>query len=146
MRPHAGEFEQNGGKLAVVGNGWPAMAKAWASHVGFPPSVQVLTDPSRKSYDLAGFKRSAIQTLFNPMSLARWFRAQMHGFRQGKTAGDPWQQGGALVVLPSGKVAYRYVSFGPGDHPSPATLVDALKRAQSAKPPDLPTRSAGSTG
>ena len=30
LRPHALEFEQNGGKLAVVGNGWPAAAKAWA--------------------------------------------------------------------------------------------------------------------
>ena len=132
MRPHAGEFEQSGGKLAVVGNGWPAMAKSWAGHVGFAPSVQVLTDPSRKAYDLAGFKRSAALTLFNPFAFARWVRAFVHGFRQGKTAGDPWQQGGALVVLPSGKVTYRYVSLSPGDHPSPATLVDQLKRAQRA--------------
>jgi hypothetical protein len=131
LRPHASAFEQNGGKLAVVGNGWPAMAKDWAGHVGFAPSVQVLTDPSRKAYDLAGFKRSAVLTLFSPRSFARWVRARLHGFRQGRTAGDPWQQGGALVVLPSGKVPYRYVSFGPGDHPAPAALVDALKRAST---------------
>jgi AhpC/TSA antioxidant enzyme len=131
LRPHASEFERSGGKLAVVGNGWPAMAKAWAGHVGFAPSVQVLTDPSRKAYDLAGFKRSVALTLLNPLSIARFVRANLHGFRQGRTAGNPWQQGGALVVLPSGKVTYKYVSFGPGDHPSPATLVDALKRASN---------------
>jgi len=132
LRPHALEFEQNGGKLAVVGNGWPAAAKAWAEHVGFPPGVQVLTDPSKKAYDLAGFKRSAALTLLNPRSILRFVRANLHGFRQGRTAGDPWQQGGALVVQPSGKVTYRYVSFGPGDHPSPAALVDALRRARAA--------------
>ena len=129
LRPHADDFEKAGAKLAVIGNGWPAMAKSWATHVGFPPSVSILTDPSRKAYDLAGMKRSALLTLFNPKAIARWLRAKAHGFRQGKTAGDAWQQGGALVVLPGGKVSYRYVSLGPGDHPSPQTLLSALKRA-----------------
>jgi hypothetical protein len=131
LRPHAEEFERKGAKLAVVGNGWPAMAKAWAAQVGFPPSVAVLTDPSRKAYDLAGLKRSALLTLLNPLSLARWVRANVHGFHQGRTAGDAWQQGGAMVVLPSGKVAYRYVSLGPGDHPSPATLLGAVPSARA---------------
>jgi len=131
LRPHAEEFERSGGKLAVVGNGWPAAAKSWAEHVGFPPGVQVLTDPSRKAYDLAGFKRSVVLTLFNPASLARFVRANLHGFRQGRVAGDPWQQGGALVVAPSGKVTYRYVGFGPGDQPSPGKLLEALRKAQA---------------
>jgi hypothetical protein len=129
LRPHADAFEKAGAKLAVIGNGWPAMAKSWATHVGFPPSVAVLTDPSRKAYDLAGMKRSLALTLLNPRAIARFVRAKAHGFRQGKTAGDAWQQGGAMVVLPGDKVAYRYVSLGPGDHPSPDTLLAALKRA-----------------
>jgi hypothetical protein len=129
LRPYAEEFVKAGGKLAIVGNGWPAAAKSWAQHVGFPPSVAVLTDPTRKAYDLAGMKRSAMLTLFNPLSLARWGRAQVRGFRQGRTAGDAWQQGGALVVQPGGKITWRYVSLGPGDHPTPGTLIAALKRA-----------------
>ena len=71
MRPRADEFAKAGGKLAVIGNGWPAMAKSWAEHVGFPPSVAVLTDPTRKAYDLAGMKRSVALTLFNPFALVR---------------------------------------------------------------------------
>ena len=129
MRPRAGEFAQAGGKLAIVGNGWPAAARSWAQHVGFPPSVAVLTDPSRKAYDLAGMKRSAVLTLFNPLSLARWGRARLRGFRQGRTAGDAWQQGGALVVRPGGEITWRYVSLGPGDHPKPETLLAQLERA-----------------
>jgi hypothetical protein len=129
LRPQAEDFVKAGGKLVVVGNGWPAMAKSWATHVGFPASVAVLTDPSRKAYDLAGMKRSLVLTLVNPRAVARWLRAKAHGFRQGRTAGDAWQQGGALVVLPDGRIPYRYVSLGPGDHPSPETLLTALKRA-----------------
>lgn len=129
MRPHADEFDKAGARLAVIGNGWPAMAKSWAAYVGFPPSVAVLTDPSRKAYDLAGLKRSRILTLFSPLAQARWLRARLHGFRQGRVAGDAWQQGGALVVLPDGKIPYRFVSLGPGDHPSPSALLAALKQA-----------------
>jgi alkyl-hydroperoxide reductase/thiol specific antioxidant family protein len=129
LRPRADEFAKAGGRVAVIGNGWPAMAKSWAEHVGFPPSVAILTDPSRKAYDLAGMKRSVALTLFNPFALVRWGLAHLHGFRQGKTAGDAWQQGGALVVQPGGKVTFRYVSLGPGDHPRPAALLAALKRA-----------------
>jgi len=129
LRPQAEEFEKAGAKLAVIGNGWPAMAKSWAAHVGFPSSVAVLTDPSRKAYDVAGMKRSRALTLLSPFAQARWVRARLHGFRQGKLAGDAWQQGGALVVLPGGKIPWRYVSLGPGDHPSPSALLDALKRA-----------------
>ena len=129
MRPRAEEFEKAGARLAVIGNGWPAMAKSWAQHVGFPPSVAVLTDPSGTAYDLAGMKRSLTLTLLNPRAAARWVRARFRGFRQGKAAGNVWQQGGALVVLPGGKAAFRYVSMGPGEHPDPDTLVRALQTA-----------------
>src|SRR5947207_15980711 len=77
-------------------------------------------------------KRSVGLTLFNPFALVRWGRAQLHGFRQGKTARDAWQRGGALVVQPGGKVTFRYVSLGPGDHPGSTTLLAALKRTASA--------------
>ena len=73
-------------------------------------------------------ERSAALT-FSPFAFARWLRANLRGFRQGKTAGDAWQQGGALIVRPGGKVSYRYVSLGPGDHPPPGKLLGALKRA-----------------
>ncbi len=125
MRPHADEFEKAGAKLAVIGNGEPAMAKSWARHNGFPPAVAVLTDPARKSYDLAGLERSFAATL-RPAAAVRFVRALRRGFRQGRTRGDPWQQGGSLVVRPGGKVVFRHVSSGPGDHASASTLLAAL--------------------
>ena len=112
----------------MIGNGWPAMAKSWSEHVGFPASVAVLTDPSRQAFDAAGLKRSVALTL-SPAAAVRWIRARRNGFRQGRVQGDAWQQGGALVVRPGGKTAFRYVSMGPGDHPDAGTLLKALKTA-----------------
>ena len=31
--------------------------------------------------------------------------------------GDPWQQGGVIVVRPGGEIAYRFASRESGDHP-----------------------------
>jgi hypothetical protein len=126
LRPRAEEFSRKGATLAVIGNGWPQMAKAFAERTGFPPSVRVLTDPTRRAFEAAGLLRSRWRTLFDPQALVRWLRARRKGFRQGRTQGDAWQQGGSLVVLPGGRVAFRYVSSAPGDHPSPDALLAAL--------------------
>ena len=125
MRPHAEEFAQAGARLVVIGNGWPAMAKAFAERTGFSPSVTLLTDPSRESYRLAGFKRSVFLTI-GPHTWFAAVRALLRGFRQGRFAGDAWQQGGALVVVPGGKVLFRQVSLAPGHHASPGSLLRAV--------------------
>jgi hypothetical protein len=128
LRPQAEEFATVGARLAVIGNGWPAMAKAFAEKVGFPPSVQLLTDPGRETYRLAGFKRSLFLTL-GPQAWVPLIRALLRGFRQGRTKGDPWQQGGALVVSPRGEVVFRHVSLGPAHHASPNSLLRAVAGA-----------------
>ena len=125
MRPHAEEFARAGARLAVIGSGWPAAAKHFAETIGFPPSVTVLTDHSRQAYDLAGLKRSAVLTM-GPHAWLPIARAMVKGFRQGRLQGDPWQQGGALVVQRGGALAFRHVSVGPGHNASPRSLLQAV--------------------
>lgn len=128
LRPHAEEFERRGAKLVVIGNGWPAMARDFAAKAKLPPSVTLLTDPSLQSYVEAGLKRSALLTL-GPKGWLPYLRTLKRGFRQGRVAGDPWQQGGAVVVAPSGEVLYRFVSAGPPHQPAPADLLASLRKA-----------------
>jgi hypothetical protein len=109
----------------MIGSGWPAMAKAFAEHTGFAPSVHMLTDPQREAYNAAGLKRSLFATL-GLKGLLNFIRANKKGFRQGRTKGDPWQQGGSLIVKPGGKVIWKYVSEAPGDHVSPEELLAKL--------------------
>lgn len=112
----------------VIGNGWPAMAKNFAEQAGLPAGVTLLTDPSLKSYSEAGLKRSALLTL-GPRGWLPYLQTMRRGFRQGRLAGDPWQQGGALVIAPSGEVLHRFVSARPSDLPSADALLGALKKA-----------------
>jgi hypothetical protein len=58
--------------------------------------------------------------------LKNFLGARKKGFHQGRTQGDPWQQGGSLVVRPGGQVLFRYASKVPGDHVSPQTLLHEL--------------------
>jgi hypothetical protein len=126
LRPHADEIEKAGARLVIVGNGWPAMAKDFAAKAGLPASATLLTDPSLQSYLAAGLKRSALLTL-GPKGLIPFIRTWRKGFRQGRTKGDPWQQGGALVIGRGGQVLFRHVSTGPSDQADPAALLSALR-------------------
>ncbi len=128
FRSRAAEFEAAGARLVIVGNGWPAMAKDFAEKAGLPPSVTLVTDPSLKSYLEAGLKRSALLTL-GPRGWLPYLQTMRRGFRQGKLAGDPWQQGGSVVAAPSGEILYRFVSARPADEPTPGPLLAALKKA-----------------
>jgi hypothetical protein len=127
LRPHADEIARAGARLIVIGNGWPAMAKDFAARAQLPDSVTLLTDPSRKSYQAAGLKRSALLTL-GPRGWLPFIRTLRKGFRQGKILGDPWQQGGTLVVAKGGEVLYRHVSVNPSDQADPASLAGMLRR------------------
>lgn len=101
------------------------MAKEFAAKMELPPEMVMLTDPKRRSFKHAGLMRSAFLTL-SPLALFYLVRAMFKGFRQGKLKGDPWQQGGAVVVSREGRLLYRQVSFGPGHHASPAKLLAAV--------------------
>jgi hypothetical protein len=125
VRSHAAEFEKAGARVLVIGNGWPAMAKHFAERVGLPASITLLTDPSRRAYRGAGLKRGLWRTL-GPHAWLPYLRTLLRGFRQRWTAGDPWQQGGALVLAPGGRVLYRHVSEHPGDQAAVAALLSAL--------------------
>ncbi len=128
MRPRAEEIEAAGARLVIVGNGWPAMARGFAERAQLPPSATLVTDPTLQSYVKAGLKRSALLTL-GPRGWLPFIRTMRRGFKQGRIQGDPWQQGGALVIAPGGKVLYRYVSARPSDQPAPVALLGALPAA-----------------
>lgn len=85
----------------------------------------LLTDPELRAFAAAGLRRSVMST-FSPAVLTRAARAVKQGFSQGATQGDPWQQGGAFVVHPGGRVALAQVSSAPGDHVDPEALLAAM--------------------
>ncbi len=118
-----------GARLLVVGNGTVQHLRWFLEDQR--PDFPVYTDPSRKLYEEAGFRRDAgaYLSMEAVRSVLRAFRG---GFRQARTRGDPWQQGGVLVFDAHGHIAWKHVSRALGDHPDPAQVVDAV-RAVSAR-------------
>ena len=116
------------GKRALVVGCYSGMGAATAKIVQSLGGEVHGVDYKDPDYELAGFTRS-IGSTFSLRALFNHLRARRKGFRQGRLAGDPWQQGGTLIVAPSGEVLFEYRSKGPGDHAAPERLVAALRGA-----------------
>lgn len=127
MRPHLKELKKAGVEVAVIGSGAPRFAKAFRDEFGLD-GVRLLCDESLASYKRAGFRRGAVST-FSPRAMLNYARAVAAGFRQGKTQGDAFQQGGVMVVDASGAVRYRYASRVGGDHPPMDEVVEAARNS-----------------
>lgn len=89
----------------------------------------VWVDKHRETYRHLGFRRGVLATVFNPRTFLHGMRAARAGFRQGKTRGDPWQQGGVLVVKRGGAPVYAYASAVAGDHPPTSAVISAAMQA-----------------
>lgn len=127
MRPKLAEIRALGAEMIAVGSG-TAQHAAWFvkdQSTDFP----VLTDPTHKVYDNAELHRGLLG-LVDPRAVINTVQALFKGFRQaGRTRGDALQLGGVLIVLPGGKLAWRYSSDVAGDHPKPERIVEELEKA-----------------
>lgn len=128
LRDALDEIRELGAELVVVGNGRPEQARQFKEErqLDFP----VLVDPELIAYRAAELRRGA--STFGLGSLRGGLRALRKGHLQGRTQGDPWQQGGVFVVTPAGRVAFSYVSEEAGDHPETSAVLEALRRLPSA--------------
>ncbi len=114
-------------RLVFVSTGRPHMAADFRATVGLRADLWL--DPRRSAYRHLGFKRSVRSSLFNLQSLRHGLRALKAGFRQGRTQGDPWQQGGVVVVDARGRPVFAYASAEAGDHPKVSEVLAAVGRA-----------------
>ncbi len=129
--PLRSRVESIGGELAIIGHGSVAEARAFRDEQ--PTAIPVFTDPARKSYCALGMRRGPL-SVFTPRVLTRSITAWRQGFRQSRVAGDPFQQGGVVVIAPTGKEHYRFISRDAGDHAPVADIFAAVERAVQEGP------------
>lgn len=125
MRGIHDDVKRRGAEIVAVGNGSPKHAREFVESEGVP--FLVLTDPSRKTYRAAGLASGLAKT-FAPKSLALSLPALVRGFRQSRTKGHPFQQGGAFVFAKGGRELFAFRSRVAGEHPDPVELLAALDR------------------
>jgi len=88
--------------------------------------VDLYTDPSLKTYQTLGL-RHGLGGLSGWAMIPNAVRAMKKGHRQGKTKGDPLQQGGICVVDTSGTVLFSHRDKTGGDHLSVDGLLQQLE-------------------
>ena len=129
LRPHVQRLRQLGVDPYVIGSGSSSQAQRF-QHKLEAFELLIFSDKSRAIYRAVGWKRSAVATMLNPKTWARGLKL-VGKFWQGRTEGDPWQLGGALVIGPDGRTVYRFALAESGDHPTIAALEDAARRARA---------------
>ena len=111
------QLDAAGAGLAAIGSGKPAQAREFAESFSFTGDMYV--DPSLKTYRAFKLVRGVVRTL-GPSSIVRGISAMKEGFRQGKSAGDLWQQGGMFVLGPGSKpgdpMLFAHRNQAAGDH------------------------------
>jgi len=120
----APQLDALGFDLAIIGNGTaPQLDSFLKAH---PTTIPMYTDPKRRSYQrfelIRGFGGWAGLRM-----ASNGLRAIMGGHRQGLTAGDPFQQGGVIVVEPTSAIRFAHRDQTAGDLLSPSELMDNLK-------------------
>lgn len=116
------QLEGTGVEVVVIGSSSPAQAKTFAEKSGFTGEIYVNED--LQVYRAFGLERGFFKTL-GPKSIGRGFKAMGQGFRQGRHAGDLWQQGGIFVMGPGNRVVFQHVDRFAGDHADPADVVQS---------------------
>jgi hypothetical protein len=109
--------------LVAIGNGSPSFIDGFREMTKFDGPIY--TDPSLAVFSAAQLKRGVLRT-FDPRGFGKAIKAMAGGQRQGRTQGDPWQQGGVLVVSPTGDVLWQQASERAGDNASAEQILAVL--------------------
>jgi len=117
------QIQAKGAELVAIGNGRPEHVEGFIEDekITFP----VYTDPKRNLYKALGFKRGVGAT-FTLSSLKAGMRAAKEGHRQHALEGDPWQQGGLIVVNPAGEVIFHHINNDAADHAPIEKVLEVL--------------------
>jgi len=130
LRGIKNEIEAAGARLVFIGNGDATFARDFKETR--VPDCEVLTDPSTASYALLGSRRG-IWSTWTPRAWPAGLRALRGGFRQSRTQGHAYLQGGVAILDSRGVVRWSFVSRFAGDHPSRAAILAALRNAVPLK-------------
>lgn len=108
-----GKLETAEVDLVAIGSGSVLGAKHFVEKLHFTGEMYI--NPDLKAYKAFNLERGFLQTL-GPASLIRGIKTMGEGFRQSRTDGDLWQQGGVFVIGPKDKLSFQHRNKSAGDH------------------------------
>jgi hypothetical protein len=117
------QLDSAGVSLVAVGSGTPEQARKFVKKSRFKGEMMV--DPELRAYKAFKLVRGLWRTL-GPESILRGITAMKKGFRQGRSEGDLWQQGGLFVLGPGRKMDFQHRNRVAGDHADPAAVLKII--------------------
>ena len=129
LGPLRGRVRSLGAELVVIGNGTVEQARAFRDDPQGTGPFPLFTDPTGQAYCAMGMRRGR-RSVLTLRLLKHVVRAWRQGFRQTDVAGDALQQGGVVIVAPTGVELYRFISREAGDHPPASSILAALDNSQ----------------
>ncbi|GAC1352561.1 MAG: hypothetical protein NVS3B20_11580 [Polyangiales bacterium] len=115
--------------MVTIGSGTPADAERFARQLDLKNPL--VTDPTLEAFRRAGMKRGVLKTI-GLQSIIHGIGAMRRGFKQSATKGDPWQQGGIVVVSAlarGGTVTMQHASGVAGEPTDFSLVVQAVGAA-----------------
>ncbi len=99
-----------------------------------PRPFPVVADPDRVAYRACGLERGGWGMFFTGRALRRYVGLMFSGWRLRwpGTKEDVLQLGGDFVLDHRQRIVYAYRSADPGDRPTVAVLLEAVRTAQAA--------------
>lgn len=92
--------------------------------------LPVLADEKRASYKAAGAKTGSAADLIGPRVVAKGVLTSLRtGKAQTRTIGSATQLGGAMVVVPGGRMAWSHMASDASDNASPEEILAAVRGA-----------------
>ena len=115
--------QRMGVNIVAIGNGTPLMAIDFVEQFDIP--FPIYTDQERATYQMMNLHYGLGIGL---KTLKAGFGVTQKGFKQGKTQGDLWQQGGEALFAKGGKLLWRHANKNADEHTSPTKLLQILNQ------------------
>jgi hypothetical protein len=128
LRGRLDEIRAAGAELVLVGSGSVRQAASYQRR--YAPDCTVLTDPTLAAFRALGLKRGVVETL-GPSTWLRAAGSVARGHLQGRTRGDPWQQGGLFVMARGGRLVFEQRNRDAGTRPDIERALRALRRLRA---------------
>jgi hypothetical protein len=135
-RPHLTDL---GVRVVVVTFEGPQAAAAYVAEtaVDWP----VLVDDERSLYRAYGLQRAKLRHLIGPTTLIAYAREALRGTFPRRPTGDTMQQGGDVLIDPSGVVRFHDIGAGSGYRPTLERILSPLLEDRATPPPGRATPS-----
>ena len=119
------QFRAAGANVVLIGQLTPRHAAHFRRRQKI--ELPVLADEDRASYEAAGAKVGSLGDLVGPRVIAKGALTTLRSRKlQGRTLGHPAQLGGAMVVAPSGEIAWSRMARDASDNASPDEILAVL--------------------